>query len=726
MLGAGGMGAVCLAQQISLDRQVALKILPTHMAKNPDFLMRFTREALSAAQMTHHNIIQIHDIGSDRDIHYISMEYVRGENLTDVVRKQGKLAPEVAAGYALQAARGLQYAHERGIIHRDIKPDNLMLNEHGIVKIADMGLAKMRGEEKKDNTSAAGAEQRATMLQKARGDLTMGDVAMGTPAYMPPEQARDAGGVDHRADQYSLGCTLYYLCAGRTPFSGNSAYELINKHIMEPLPPIEGVAPQTPRALGVIIERMMEKIPEDRYPSMNEVIHDLEGLLGVVNAKGESQGLRDTHVKLLDEAQREFYSVPALAWRRMALIGYFALCAALMALFAMLNDADWLVKTFGKDAGIDFAKTILGMALLTPLAHFILDGLLNRTVLFRRVKNTFSGISIKGWLILAAAMGLTIMVFGSQLVLGFVGAGLAAGCWLSFVKRPLWNQRRVPLERIRLMLKEVRVSGLSEEALQEFVARYTGDDWEEFFEGLFGYNSLIAARAKWGVNESGKTRKQYATWREPLTRWLDNAEQMRKRLGEKKRLSEIEAQRLKAQGVTENEARAQADIEASRIVKGGYAPRDTTPAIPIAAPKLKNREPEPARPAIKVIRSRGHRFFSGDQLLRLFIGLGLCALYGLNDFMGFDPVPQGFKLQHYNDILALIAGIAAAASAFSTRTSLGVLTIVGAALMIGMEPISAAVGNPAFSAQFCMGVGVIFIMLGFGLPLLYRLMGERY
>ncbi|MBI3736026.1 serine/threonine protein kinase [Candidatus Sumerlaeota bacterium] len=730
MLGAGGMGAVCLAHQISLDRQVALKILPSYMAENPDFLMRFTREALSAAQMTHHNIIQIYDIGSDGDIHYISMEYVRGETLTDSVRKQGRIAPETAAGYVLQAARGLQYAHERGIIHRDIKPDNLMINEHGIVKIADMGLAKIRSEaQKKDSPDKADAENRASILQRARGDLTMSEVAMGTPAYMPPEQARDASTVDHRADQYSLGCTLYYLCAGKTPYSGNSAYELINKHLMEPLPPIQQFVPNIPKNLSRVIERMMEKEPDARYPSMTEVIADLEAYLGVSGAKGTT-GPREAHVQLLNEAEREFYAVPSLKWQKPAVLGYLGTLSALAIFFWISNESVWLTDLVGKGGGTDIAIAFVCMMILTPVVNFILDGLLNHTFLFKRMRNAFSGIGRKGLLTLVGIAALAVLVFGSKLIFGLFGASLASAAYLLLLRRPLWNQRREPLEKVRLMLKELRVTGLPEESLQEFAAKYTGDNWEEFFEGLFGYASLLAAREKWGLNEAGKPRKQYATWRDPLTRWLDSIEETRKKSREKRRLSDIEAERLKAKGVEETQAKIQADIEASRIMKQGFM-EDGTPAIPVsrpaeAAPRKEKAEKAPLAKTPRVLRGRSHRFFELDQWIRLWSGVALLLLYGAHDFLGIALVPDALHLAHYDDILALITGICLVISSFSGRSGTSSLILVGAILMIGMVPISGLVNHPAFPEQVCYGVGLILILIGFGLPLLFRLMGQRY
>ncbi|HSP79507.1 MAG TPA: serine/threonine-protein kinase, partial [Myxococcaceae bacterium] len=141
-IGGGSMGAVWLARQLSLDRGVAVKVLRPSLAGDPQFVYRFTQEALAAAQLVHHNIAQIYDCGSDKGVHFFSMEFVDDESLAALVEREGRLDPEVAAGYILQAARGLQFAHTRGMVHRDIKPDNLLLNRNGIVKVADLGLVK--------------------------------------------------------------------------------------------------------------------------------------------------------------------------------------------------------------------------------------------------------------------------------------------------------------------------------------------------------------------------------------------------------------------------------------------------------------------------------------------------------------------------------------------------------------------------------------------------------
>jgi serine/threonine protein kinase len=138
------MGAVYLARQNSLDRNVALKVLAPNLARDPSFVARFTREAYAAAQLTHHNVVQIHDIGAQEDVHFFSMEFVEGQTLSHLIEENGKVDVEQAVGFALQAARGLRYAHDHGLIHRDIKPENLLLNDQGIVKVADPGARQAR------------------------------------------------------------------------------------------------------------------------------------------------------------------------------------------------------------------------------------------------------------------------------------------------------------------------------------------------------------------------------------------------------------------------------------------------------------------------------------------------------------------------------------------------------------------------------------------------------
>lgn len=726
MLGAGGMGAVCLARQISLDRDVALKILPGGLAANPEFLARFTREALSAAQLTHHNVIQVYDVGSDKDIHYISMEFVRGDNLGNIVRRDGRLTPDDAAGFVLQAARGLRYAHERGIIHRDIKPDNIMVNDQGIVKIADMGLAKMRTTRGEDDEAipAAGGDRR-NILERARGDITLANAAMGTPAYMAPEQARDAGKVDHRADIYSLGCTLYYLIAGKPPFSGSTAFEIISKHEREPLPPLEAEVGKLPPAYSAIVRKMTAKRPEDRYSSLDEVIQDLEAALGIEGEKG-AYSPREHHARILEQAQAEYYSVPGVKVRRLVKMGFMGGMAVLLVVAVL---AGWF----------KFAGGILGLMVLTPVFNFIADGILTKNYLFRRVRSVFFGMTPKGWAtviagtVIGAAMLWALGLLVPWLAVSVLAAGLAAAYQLQ-VRRPLAAQRAASLGQMQEMLKQLRVRGVSEEAIQNFVARFSGDDWEEFFEELFGYEAMVTARGKWASADRVKPRRRHGTWREPLVRWLEQIEEARKAERERRQLAKVEAQRLKAQGVSEKEAEEQAALAATKI----YQDIQTQTAT------LEDRVKQENKRRARQMGGMSLGPINGlYRLVRFAAGAFGCLVFVL---YGFGAVIERLIPGVAANIMALISqlpipapvaegmrdyrGAAACGllllSAFSGRLVGPTLTVLGTVAAVGGKWISGLLPLPAIVSDNLLLGGLAAAGAGLVLCVLGKVLGGRF
>jgi membrane protein implicated in regulation of membrane protease activity len=722
-IGAGGMGAVFLARQVSLDRDVALKVLPAQLANNPELMMRFTREALSAAQLTHHNIIQVFDVGSEDAVHFIAMEFVKGKSLRELIKADGKLSMDDAAAYVLQAARGLKYAHERGIIHRDIKPDNLMLNEHGIIKIADMGLAKMVGKKE----AGGGVDMEDERLIHATGDLTMAEVAMGTPAYMPPEQARDASTVDHRADQYSLGCTLYYLCAGKTPYEGKTAFDLITKHLNEPLIPLDVVVKNVPPALNEVIKRMLEKEPDKRYADMEAVIRDLEGYLGVASGQGEYKP-REEHLGQLEQFQLDYYRAPALKLRKMVVPGFFLAT---------------LIGVIGAAASGSFAVTggFIGLALLTPIMNFVIEGLSQKTFLFRRTKNVFFGMTMKGW---AATIGMSVLAllilyFMQWLVSWILFAVLAGGLAFAYqrlVQAPLRAQRKTPVDRTQEMFKGLRVRGVSEEAVQDFACRFGGDHWEEFFEEIFGYPAMSAMRAKWGAMESVKPRKKFAIWRDPIFRWLDDMEASRRAYRERLVLEKAEKTRLKAKGVSEKEAERQAEDMATQIIA-----TELLPKVPLAGADGKLKAQAMTGPA----RTHNiHRFGISPSIafrvfravLGLFIVFGYLsankAQFGLNipDFIVSLYTSFVFSLGFGSSMQAGGIGAALALSAFSKRTFLPSLIIIGAALVVVANPITGLLaglpGAPAGLTSWVIWGGLILAGLAFAKMVLNAFTGNRF
>ncbi len=258
-LGRGGMGTVFRALQVSLQREVALKILRRERTRDPAFVEGFVREARAAARFNHPNVVHVYDVGNEGDVYFYSMELMDRGSLEEELAERGKLPWQEALDVIRQAARGLRYAEEMGVVHRDIKPDNLMRNSQGAVKIADLGLAATAGE--------AGEAEEGGKKKKI----------FGTPHFISPEQARGEP-VDGRSDIYSLGCTFYRLVTGRTPFQGESVREILKKHFTEDPEPASQVEPSVPDAVSRVIQKMMAKDPAERYQTAQELLADLDRL----------------------------------------------------------------------------------------------------------------------------------------------------------------------------------------------------------------------------------------------------------------------------------------------------------------------------------------------------------------------------------------------------------------------------------------------------------------
>jgi serine/threonine protein kinase/WD40 repeat protein len=262
-LGAGGMGVVFKARHRVLGRIVALKMLPPSLARDPNLVLRFRREVQLVGCLNHPNIVSALDADEDRGVHYLTMEYIEGRDLDRVVQEGGALPISQAVDCVIQVARGLEAAHAQGIVHRDIKPANLMLDRSRTVRVLDLGLARL--------AAASGPFGEA-----AGAGLTRSGVYMGTVDYAAPEQAQDSSTVDHRADIYSLGCSLYYLLTGRAPFEGATMVQRVMAHLNEPAPPLRAVRSDVPAQLEAAYLAMMAKQPDDRPSSMTQVVALLE------------------------------------------------------------------------------------------------------------------------------------------------------------------------------------------------------------------------------------------------------------------------------------------------------------------------------------------------------------------------------------------------------------------------------------------------------------------
>jgi eukaryotic-like serine/threonine-protein kinase len=257
-LGRGGMAEVYLAEQISLRRQVAFKVLKRDLAEDEAYVRRFHNEARAAASLVHANIVQIHEVGCFEGIHFIAQEYVAGQNLKQWLARHRTADTKTAVHVMRQVAAALHRASQQGIIHRDIKPENIMLAKTGEVKVADFGLARV------------GFERQSV-------DLTQVGVTLGTPLYMSPEQV-EGRAVDPRSDLYSFGVTSYEMLAGRPPFEGDTPLSVAVQHLRTPPERLENHRPDIPEGLCRVVHRLLEKAPTDRYQSATDIIRDLRTL----------------------------------------------------------------------------------------------------------------------------------------------------------------------------------------------------------------------------------------------------------------------------------------------------------------------------------------------------------------------------------------------------------------------------------------------------------------
>jgi serine/threonine protein kinase len=258
-LGSGGMGLVYHARDRVLDREVALKVLADQLAANPDFVQRFLTEARAAASLNHPNIVQIYDFGKTGNGHYLAMELIRGHSLKAELKKVGRFSEAHTIELVLTACRTLAVAHRAGIVHRDVKPDNMMFTEHREFKLVDLGLAKT--------------------LDDDDGYTRIGQ-SLGTPHFISPEQIKGAGVIDARADIYSLGATMYNFATGHVPFDGTSGAHIMARHLNDPLTDPRKFAPDLSDGFCRILGRMMAKDPADRFQDMSSLEKELLVLQG--------------------------------------------------------------------------------------------------------------------------------------------------------------------------------------------------------------------------------------------------------------------------------------------------------------------------------------------------------------------------------------------------------------------------------------------------------------
>lgn len=315
LLGRGGMAEVYLADQTSLSRKVALKILRPELKANTVFLKRFEREARAAASLSHPNLVQVFLVGEVEGFHFIAQEYVKGLNLREYLLRKGPPSTQLALHFMKQVLMALERAGSEGIVHRDVKPENIMITPKGIIKVADFGLAQL---------------VRAD-VEKSGLELTQVGTTMGTPLYMSPEQVHGQK-LDQRSDLYSFGVTCFHMLTGEPPFRGETAMSVAIQHLNQAPPRLKDKRPDLPPALCQIVHKLMAKDPEDRYPDAASVLKDVKQVQAALKAEIDPQSLRLSGIDWdLDDAGQsgwlKKFSRWSL-WRKMAAYGFVCLVLA--------------------------------------------------------------------------------------------------------------------------------------------------------------------------------------------------------------------------------------------------------------------------------------------------------------------------------------------------------------------------------------------------------------
>jgi hypothetical protein len=404
--------------------------------------------------------------------------------------------------------------------------------------VADLGLVKLANSARR---ARHGKSKRA-----GHGPLTYvgknpQEYPMGTPSYMAPEQVQNSSKVDARADIYSLGCTLYYLLTGRQPFIAGSVTTVMEMHVKEPPVPPDKWAPSVPELLSAIVMRMMAKRPEERFQDMPGVIKALEAFLGFEGRVAFAP--QEQHANLLERCVQEFNELRWGRWRRWLVLLLTLLSAVTTGL------AEWR-------PGPPWGLAVAAFTAVSWIASFNVRGLFEKGALFLRCRQLVFQAPLVTWLVwLLMLGGAGYGLYRFQLLLpavSLMAAGLlfALGLYV-FVDRRVEAGRRPPVSQVEQMLRTMRLRGLEEGALRQFVCTYSGENWEAFYEALFGYDAKMIARERWGRNNRDLPREQHSAWRDPLIRWMDFLQDARRRRREKRQLRMLERKRAKAQEQSE-------------------------------------------------------------------------------------------------------------------------------------------------------------------------------
>ncbi|MDE0865308.1 MAG: serine/threonine-protein kinase [Rubripirellula sp.] len=670
LLGRGAMGAVYEAKQVSLDRLVALKTIRGRLAENPASLARFTREAYAAAQLTHHNVVQIYDFGEDAGRHFFSMEWVRGGPLDRLIREKGTLEPRMAVAYTVQAARGLQFAHRHGMVHRDIKPANLLLTDDGVIKVADLGLVKIP-----DHGEIDPEHDPNLVVDLASGtEVTVQGTAVGTPAYMAPEQSIDAAAVDHRADIYSLGCTLFFMLAGRPPFEGTIVSEVTKQHAKTQPPNLIDVNRRVPDELQQIVSKAMAKHPDQRYESLVGMIGDLESYLGIT-AEGKFSP---------SSPQADAWEAITIRYRAAAPLMNLS-TAYLFSLVAVAGGLTVLLLL----AGTGLAWILIGPSVLviTLLTTMFLGSRLATSVVIDHLRLWLG--SWVGWDWLLAGMGATafcliVLLAGlwPGLVVGTLLGVVAGGVFHRCVVLPGSNAQRDALRDAEHFIRDLRIDGTDEDGLRLFAARYGGKGWQRLYESLFGYESLCKTREILHGDPSYTRSVGSISLRDQTCRMLKRKALANRKTRDHQRLAKIEERGLEKEGLSADEARDRAWQIAAAVMENAKSSTDQAKSSDEASIKKRERIKQMIADARSgKYRRQRDRFaairFALSGQTRLLVGcllLSIFALWGygqgvFDHFKQFDALETVRSGQlDLNEVATAVTGTAASAKEPELKT----------------------------------------------------------
>ncbi|WP_337173240.1 protein kinase [Paludisphaera sp.] len=546
LLGHGPRGKSLLARPLSLAGRVVLKVISADRGRDAVFVERFLREALATAQLDSPHLIPIVALGRDRSSVYTAVEYVPGASLAEELARRGKIDPRAAAAWILQAARGLAEAHAQGIWHRDVKPENLRLTPDGLVVVDDLGLettpslaAAENARERASSKGPRGKGRTAAEDAPATAAPPIRRAAVGSPAYMAPEQARDALIIDGRADVYALGCTFHHLVTGRPPSAGATAAEMIEGRQDEELVPPREFVPDIPPALNDAIVTMTRRAPEERYPSMNVVIDVLEGALGQRRARATAD--EEAYRAAIVEAATILRDAPAARLRSRILLAVGGAWLALLLLLLAMRAFRPMV-------------VVGGFGLLTASALAAASRSLRPSGLVALLRELFLGHGVRSWIVGGIV---SLVLLGMAVYGGFLGSiiflGICVGALIAgfhyYVERPYLADRDAAVETVREPLRRLRRAGLDERGLRDALILAAGPGWEALFAAVFGERALAAERLRALDDPTAPSAESRRWWSGRLERLLSGLVQMRRDARLRRLFQEVEEARFEAEGL---------------------------------------------------------------------------------------------------------------------------------------------------------------------------------